>query len=91
MKVKTTDDSTSPERERRATGRIIEGFRLWGSWLIFLLLCGHLIFSHGCHGEDVDDELCVPLPVREIRNAKSEIRKNPQTLILKTPNFSPSF
>jgi hypothetical protein len=32
----------------------------WGSWILFLLLCGHLIFCHGCHGEDVDDELCVP-------------------------------
>jgi hypothetical protein len=37
-------------------------FRSWSSWLIFLLLCGHLIFCHGCHGEDVDDELCAPLP-----------------------------
>ncbi|HEY7326030.1 MAG TPA: hypothetical protein VH592_00210 [Gemmataceae bacterium] len=34
----------------------------WGSWIIFLLLCGHLIFCHGCHGDDVDDELCVPPP-----------------------------
>ncbi len=32
------------------------------SWLTFLLLCGYLIFCHGCHGEDVDDELSVPLP-----------------------------
>lgn len=37
--------------------------RPWGSWLIFLLLCGYLIFGHGCHGADVDDELCVPPPV----------------------------
>jgi hypothetical protein len=36
--------------------------RTWCSWLIFLLLFGHLIFCHGCHGEDVDDELSVPLP-----------------------------
>ncbi|MHB1425855.1 MAG: hypothetical protein ACYC3I_22035 [Gemmataceae bacterium] len=33
--------------------------RIGSSWLIFLLLCAHLIFCHGCHGEDVDDELCV--------------------------------
>ncbi len=32
------------------------------SWLIILLLLGHLIFCHGCHGEDVDDELCITPP-----------------------------
>lgn len=37
------------------------------------LLIGYLIFCHGCHGEDVDDELCVPPPaVREM--PKSETR-----------------
>jgi len=46
----------------RQTPRISRNFQSWGSWLIFLLLCGHLIFCHGCHGEDVDDELSVPLP-----------------------------
>jgi hypothetical protein len=35
-------------------------FTRWGGWLVFLLLCGHLLFCHGCHGEDVDDELCIP-------------------------------
>ena len=46
----------------RQTPRISRNFQSWGSWLIFLLLCGHLIFCHGCHGEDVDDELSVPPP-----------------------------
>jgi hypothetical protein len=65
MKVKTTNDSTSPRRQRRINGRMIDGFRPWGSLLIFLLLCAHLIFCHGCHGKDVDDELCVPPPVAQ--------------------------
>jgi hypothetical protein len=44
------------------------GIRPWGSWLIFLLLCGYLIFCHGCHGDDVDDELCAspPSAAREV-------------------------
>jgi hypothetical protein len=37
-------------------------FRKWGHAVGLLLLAGYLIFCHGCHGEDVDDELCVPLP-----------------------------
>lgn len=51
--------------------------RPWGSWLIFLLLCGHVIFCHGCHGEDGDDELCVPptSAAQETRSSKTEIRK----------------
>jgi len=44
-----------------------------------LLLLGYLIFCHGCHGEDVDDELCVPTPTErksEARNPKSERKSN---------------
>lgn len=58
-----------------------------GGWLILLLLCGYLIFSHGCHGGDVDDELCPPA-ARETRNSKSEIRTKSQTGLIeakKTP------
>jgi hypothetical protein len=25
-------------------------------WALYLMLCGYLVFAHGCHG-DVDDEL----------------------------------
>jgi len=52
----------------------------WGSWLAFALLTGHLIFCHGCHGDE-DNELCIPPSpaARETRNPKSEIRKKPQT------------
>ena len=32
-----------------------------GRWPVFLLLCGYVIFCHGCHAHDVDDELSVPL------------------------------
>ncbi|MGH7227036.1 MAG: hypothetical protein ACRELF_27790 [Gemmataceae bacterium] len=35
-------------------------FRKWGNAVTLLLLAGYLIFCHGCHGADVDDELCVP-------------------------------
>lgn len=38
-------------------------FRGWGHAVGLLLLAGYLIFCHGCHGEDVDDELCVPPPL----------------------------
>ncbi|HEY7315667.1 MAG TPA: hypothetical protein VH643_40435 [Gemmataceae bacterium] len=34
-------------------------FTRWGGWLGFFLLAGHLIFCHGCHGDE-DNELCVP-------------------------------
>jgi hypothetical protein len=34
-------------------------FTRWGGWLAFLLLAGHLIFCHGCHGDE-DNELCAP-------------------------------
>src|SRR6185312_3380541 len=58
-------------------------FNRWGGWLAFTLLAGHLIFCHGCHGDE-DNELCIPPSpaapaAREIRNPKSEIRKNRQT------------
>jgi hypothetical protein len=54
----------NPERVSKPfqAGSVSNGSRSWGSWLLFLLLCGHLIFCHGCHGEDVDDELSVPPP-----------------------------
>lgn len=35
-------------------------FRRWGNGACSLLLVGYLIFCHGCHGEDIDDELSVP-------------------------------
>ncbi len=48
-------------------------FTRWGGWLAFLLLAGHLIFCHGCHGDE-DNELCVPPAWRksETRNPKFE-------------------
>lgn len=38
-------------------------FPLWGRWLVFLLLTGHVIVCHGCHGDE-DNELCAPPPIR---------------------------
>jgi hypothetical protein len=38
-----------------------------------LLLAGYLIFCHGCHGKDVDDELSVPLyPVSDASQKRCE-------------------
>jgi hypothetical protein len=35
--------------------------RRWG-WLgLLLVLAAGLVFCHGCHGDDVDDELCLTL------------------------------
>jgi hypothetical protein len=31
--------------------------RRWLRWLGFLAVAGCLVFCHGCHGEDEDDEL----------------------------------
>jgi hypothetical protein len=87
MKLEKSLCFTSPERQRRVSASTTPHFRPWGSWLIFLLLCGHLIFCHGCHGEDVDDELCVPPPLREMQNSKSEIRRKPQTRMIKPLTF----
>ncbi len=53
--------ATSTNIPRPRTAHTIR-FTRWGGWLTFLLLCGHVIFCHGCHGEDVDDELSVPPP-----------------------------
>jgi hypothetical protein len=41
-------------------------FTRWGGWLAFLLLAGHLIFCHGCHGDE-DNELCAPPREQENR------------------------
>jgi hypothetical protein len=46
----------------------------WGGWLAFALLTGHLVFCHGCHGDE-DNELCIPPTIRWTRNPKLEIRK----------------
>jgi hypothetical protein len=57
-------ETRNPKSERKPlrAGSVSDGLRSSGRWLIFLLLLGHLIFCHGCHGEDVDDELSVPPP-----------------------------
>jgi hypothetical protein len=58
----------------RSVPRHTARFTRWGGWLGLLLLAGHLIFCHGCHGDE-DNELCMPPPVREkseTRNPKSE-------------------
>jgi len=50
----------SPVRDTpRPVSQHTARFTRWGSWLAFLLLAGHLIFCHGCHGDE-DNELCVP-------------------------------
>ncbi len=50
----------------------------WGGWLGFLLLAGHLLFCHGCHGDE-DNELCAPLREKpEIRNSTSSISRDAQ-------------
>lgn len=43
-------------------------FTRWGSWLGILLVAGHLIFCHGCHGDE-DNELSAPphLPDPEMK------------------------
>jgi hypothetical protein len=65
----------SPVRDTsRPVSQHTARFTRWGGWLAFLLLAGHLIFCHGCHGDE-DNELCVPPLLREkseTRNPKSE-------------------
>jgi hypothetical protein len=41
----------------------------FGNGVVLFLLAAYLIFSHGCHGADVDDELCVP-QLREPKTAE---------------------
>jgi hypothetical protein len=67
--MKTSPLRGNPKSEIRNPKSRIR-LRHWSSWPVFLLLCGQLIFCHGCHGEDVDDELCVPPHPPE--NSKSE-------------------
>ena len=43
----------------------------WGNGAGLLLLAGYLIFCHGCHGDDVDDELCVPPPAQKTNSTVS--------------------
>src|SRR5579883_16361 len=82
MKLVRSVYSTSREPQRRASGSESDRFRSRGGWLILLLLSGHLIFCHGCHGEDVDDELCVPPPLREIRDPKEVSNSNTRNINL---------
>jgi hypothetical protein len=42
---------TGPSVPARSRGR--------RGWVVILLLAACLVFCHGCHGDDVDDELCV--------------------------------
>lgn len=48
----------------------------WG-WITLFLLTGCLVFCHGCHGDEVDDELSVFFQPQlrsttEIQNTESE-------------------
>jgi hypothetical protein len=50
----------SPEHDiDRPVSQHTARYTRWGGWLGLLLLAGHLIFCHGCHGDE-DNELCVP-------------------------------
>lgn len=40
-----------------STSAHLRRFHRWGRRAGFLLLAGYLVFCHGCHGEDVDDEM----------------------------------
>jgi hypothetical protein len=42
----------SPDRPYYQGERLVHGF--------LIILAGWLLFAHGCHGPDVDDELAVP-------------------------------
>src|SRR5690348_3611984 len=61
MNASSLIDIAEPSSQR--TSRLVP----FGRWPVFLLLCGYLIFSHGCHAHDVDDELCVPVRHEPIR------------------------
>jgi hypothetical protein len=71
-------------RDFLRVGSVGDGFRMRGSWLIFLFLCSHLIFCHGCHGEDVDDELCISPPA--VRKAETQAPKSERNAIEKIRN-----
>lgn len=51
-------------------------FQKWGRVVGLLLLAGYLIFCHGCHGEDVDDELSVPPLLNEEGSQKTHGQPN---------------
>jgi hypothetical protein len=55
-------------------------FTSWGGWLLFSLLCGHLIFCHGCHPHDSDDELCFPARLEPEHKSGQSVQEN-------TPGF----
>jgi hypothetical protein len=36
---------------------------------VVVLLAGYLVVAHGCHNHDADDELSLPVPAEELRDA----------------------
>ena len=53
----------TPEKRRRDfSPRVRRGLRIV-RWLAFILLAGHLIFAHGCHPGDHDEELFAPIHI----------------------------
>lgn len=81
--LKNADKTASREREEGNSGRsrsqlaiafpLTRQFTRWGGWVLLFLLCGHLLFCHGCHGSDVDDELSVPPQLKQ-RGGESDQR-----------------
>ncbi|GEM_PF-6710065 len=66
LEIPNPKSSARQKRKRQIStsraGSVSDRFRSWSSGLIVLLLCGYLLFCHGCHGEDIDDELSAPPP-----------------------------
>jgi hypothetical protein len=76
--------SSSTKMPRSASAHSLRLSR-WGNGAGVFLLIGYLIFCHGCHGEDVDDELCVPPPaVREMQKT-SEVSRDAQRDRVRAP------
>jgi hypothetical protein len=78
--------SSLPETPRLSAPHS-QRLRRWGGWLGFALLAGHLIFCHGCHGDE-DNELSVfPPSVHENSSSKTQNSNKSQTQM---PKFKTS-
>jgi hypothetical protein len=53
-------------------------FHRWGRSAGLLLLAGYLVFCHGCHGEDVDDELGIVPHRKAMRKTTKEMSFPPR-------------
>jgi hypothetical protein len=59
MKANTALTAEALPRQAPASDNRGGHARPWGFLAVLLLLCGYLLFAHGCHGDE-DNELFAP-------------------------------